>query len=119
MGPGGAAGLQSTDNCQFSTVGVNLVYLSSGKKKKKKVGCNLKILRLTRKGGVVLEVGGGSVDLRRRQGLRRVQGSVLAELGWDREGTEKLPEKHILLGLSFQRGLFCMPARAPSDPLLP
>lgn len=67
VGPGGAAGLQSTDNCQPSTVGVNLIYLPSGKRKKK-VGCNLKILRLTREGGVlawrweegVLSLGGDS-----------------------------------------------------------
>jgi hypothetical protein len=51
-GPGIAAGLQSTDNCQTSTAGVNFVYLPSDKKKKKKVGCDLKILRLTREGGV-------------------------------------------------------------------
>lgn len=82
------------------------------------MGCNLKILRLTREGGVGLRVGGGSVEFRRRQRLRRVQGSVLAELGWEGEGRKKLPEQHILLGLSFQRGFFCMPGRAPSDLLL-
>lgn len=89
VGPGGATGLQSSDNCQPSTVGVNLVYLSSDKKKKK-VGCNLKILRLSREGGLGVGVGGGSLEFRRRQRLRRVQGSVLAELGWDREGRERL-----------------------------
>lgn len=61
MGPGGVAGWPSTDNCQPSTVGVNLVYLPSGKKEKK-VGCDLKILRLTREGGVSLGVGGESVE---------------------------------------------------------
>lgn len=88
---------KTTDNVQPSIVGVNLIHLLSDKKKKK-VGCHLKIL--THKRGAGLEVGGGSDESRRRQGRRRVQGSVLTETGARQERVEEiLQETGFLQGL--------------------
>lgn len=65
--------LQTTDNILPSTAGVNLVHLPSDKKRKKKVGCNFRILRLPSEGLVWRWEEGGTAKEEReaQEGARK------------------------------------------------